>query len=399
LRGVVVDLERTPLAGVKVVAQRGAVEAGSVETGPDGAYSLALPAGDYEVTASKPGLTRRTRRVSLAADGQVLSFGPVAEDLGNPFFLADDPEIEQVEVTERAPGQGLAVTLRLSEPLSAASRVPFERALRLNVGSETEFLKVASTTVPRRALAGAWSDDGRAFTVRYEGPYLASGELDAWYSVSLLQRERPDERDPATRETLWDDLGIVDDTGRRLGRGQMRFAFRVPELFPLGPDQLNDKAFGFYIQDRRWRLTHQSLVRFRAARDSSGPTLVNVQFAPDRTFGAAAADELILTLDEPMSAARRQDDLYWTPLEAGSDLVILNGSKEASGPAFQPVTAGLRPREVLVDRADPRLVSVLYPVGTFDDLARLEVTLGPAFKDPAGNAPNPAGGKRVVVLK
>ncbi|MEB3328240.1 MAG: carboxypeptidase-like regulatory domain-containing protein [Candidatus Sericytochromatia bacterium] len=398
VRGLVVDLDRTPVASATVVARAGDAEVGQAVTAGDGSYTLTLPAGRYDVTASKEGLTRRTRAVEVAGEA-TLHFGPQPEELGNPFFLADDPEIEAVTVEEREAGQGLAVSLALSEPLTEAGRQAFADAFRLYAGSETEFLKLSSTSVARRQLAGTWDDAGRVFTARYEGPYLASGEGDVFYAVALLQDELEDEKDPVTRETKWEDLGLVDAGGRALGRGQTRYAFKKAELFELGAQQLTDPLFGYFVQDRRWRLTHEGRFRFRARRDETPPALVSAQLRRDREVGTTSrADILTLTLSEPMSAAKDAKELDWTRLDKDRELVVLNGSELPTGPEFKPMSSGLRVREVVVDTTDARVVELLYPVGTFDDLKRVEVTLGPDMRDPAGNRPDPERSKAVVTV-
>jgi hypothetical protein len=395
VRGSVTDLDRAPVAGATVTARTGTTTAGAAQTAADGTYALTLPAGRYDLTASKDGLTRRSRAVDVAGDVSV-SFGPSADDPGNPFFLADDPEIEAVTVEEREAGQGLTVTLALSEPLVPAGREAFADAFRLHAGTETEFLKATSTSVTRRRLETAWDEAGRTFTARYEGPYVASGQADAYYAVTLLQDELEDEKDPFTRETKWEDLGLLDAAGRSLGRGQVRFAFRKPELFPLSAEQLTDPAFGYYVQDRRWRLTHEGRFRFRAKRDEVPPALVSATLRRDQEVGTAAADILTLTLSEPMSAARDAKELYWTRLDKARELVVLNVSTEAAGPAFKPAGGSVGLRDVFVDRTDARVVELHYPVGSFDDLARVEVTLGPEMRDPAGNGPDPEKSKIVV---
>jgi hypothetical protein len=397
VRGVVVDLERKPVADATLTARAGETVAGTARTAADGSYTLTLPVGRYDLTAAKDGMIRRTRAVDLAGDA-TFHFGPQPEDLGNPFFLADDPEIEAVTVEEREAGQGMAVTLSLSEPLVEAGRRAFADAFRLYAGTETEFLKVMSTSVARRKLETSWDASGRAFTARYEGPYLASGETDAYYAVALLQDELEDEKDPVTRETKWEDLGLLDAAGRSLGRGQTRYAFKKAELYELGAQQLTDPVFGYFVQDRRWRLTHEGRFRFRAKRDEKPPALVSATLRQDREVGTSRADLLTLTFSEPMSAARDAKELDWTRLDKDRELVVLNVSKLPSGPEFQPLSSSVKVREVVIDRTDARVVELLYPVGTFDDLARVEVTLGVDMRDPAGNKPDPEKSKAVVTV-
>jgi hypothetical protein len=398
VRGFVFDLDRAPVAGATVTARVGETLAGTSLTAADGSYALTLPAGRYDLTAAKDGLTRRTRAVDLAGDA-TFHFGPQPNDLGNPFFLADDPEIEAVTVEERQAGQGMAVTLTLSEPLVETGRRAFADAFRLYAGTETEFLKVMSTSVARRKLETSWDASGRAFTARYAGPYLASGETDTHYAVALLQDELEDEKDPVTRETKWEDLGLVDAAGRSLGRGQTRYAFKKAELFPLGAQQLTDPVFGYYVQDRRWRLTHEGRFRFRAKRDETPPSLVSAQLRQDsEVVGNVRADILTLTFSEPMSAAKDGKELYWTRLDKERSLVVLNVSSLPAGPEFKPLGASVQLREVIVDRADPRVVELHYPSGTFEDLKRVEVTLGPDMRDPAGNRPDPEKSKAVVTV-
>ncbi|MEB3220813.1 MAG: carboxypeptidase-like regulatory domain-containing protein [Candidatus Sericytochromatia bacterium] len=396
VRGVVVDLDRSPVASATVVARAAEATAATAVTAADGSYTLRVPAGAYDLTASRDGFTRRTRPVAVSGDTTV-HFGPQPDELGNPYFLADDPEIEAVQVVEREPGQGLTLTVTVSEPLTEEGRSAFTDAFRLYAGTETEFLKVVTTSVTRRKLEAAWDSAGRAFTARYEGPYLATGETDVHYAVALLQ-DQLDERDPETRELMWEDLGLKDAKGRSLGRGQTRYAFLKPELFELGAQQLTDEVFGARIEDRRWRLTHEGRFRFRARRDDAPPGLVSATLRQDREVGTSRADILTLTFSEPMSAARDNDDLYWTRLNKDRDLVVLNVSDQPAGPEFKPLASAVRPREVLVDRSDARLVELHYPVGSFDDLARVEVTLGPDMRDPAGNKPDPAKSKLVVVV-
>jgi hypothetical protein len=392
----VLDLDRSPVKGAWVVALQGGVEVASTVAGADGAYALAVPAGAYELRAGREGFTRRTRPVTVPADGAV-NFGPTAEDLGNPYFLADDPEIERVEVLEGAPGQNLEVRVHLSEPLVEAARTPFTDAFRLYAGTETPFLRQVSTTQARRRLETRWDAAGRVFTARYAGPYLASGQAVAWYAVALAQ-DPLDEKDPDTREGRWEDLGLVDGSGRALGRGQMRYAFLKPELFPLGAEQLTDKLFGFYVQDRRWRLTHEGRFRFRAGRDAEGPGLVDASLRRDRDYGALAGDMLTLRFSEPMSAAKDEDNLFWTALRREQELVVLNVSDQASGPEFRPLAAALSVRELEIDRDDAREVRLYYPTGTFKDVKRVEVTLGKDVLDPAGNRPDPSRSRFVITV-
>jgi hypothetical protein len=392
-----VDLERTPLAGVSVTAAASGAVVATADTAADGSYALTLPAGAYTLTAAKPGFTRRAQPVTVTGDTTV-HFGPQADALGNPWFLADDPEIEAVAVKEASPGQGLTLELRLSEPLTAAAQQAFTDAFRLYAGTETPFLRPGISTVARRRLEASWDKDGQRFTCRYAGPYLASGELDASYAVALAQDELEDERDPVTRETKWEDLGLVDAGGRSLGRGQTRFAFKRPEFFELSAFQLTDPTHGYFVQDRRWRLTHEGLFRFKAARDADGPAVLEGSLRYDRESGALRADILTLTLNEPMSAAKNASELYYTQLDKARDLVVLNGSAESAGLAFKPVAASLRPREVVIDLLDARVVELHYPVGSFDGLKRLEVTLGPDMRDPAGNRPDATRSKVVVVV-
>jgi hypothetical protein len=387
---------RDRLASATITALRGEDAVASDTTRADGRYELALAPGEYRLLATRAGHTTRRRSVVVGGGDTTCDFGPSEEDATNPYWLSDVPEVERVDVKEDAPGGPLTVALRLSEPLPEAARSRFGEVFELVSGTSTTFLRTGASSRKRLKTETKWDDAGQVFTLRYAGPYLASGATDVAYSV-LLTQDVLETRDPVTRDFERENLGIADAAANRLGRGDVRYAFLKRELFPPSPEQLTDRVFGYLVQDRRWNLTHEGLYRFVARRDEAGPALVAARIELDEELIGQAYDELRLTLSEPMSVAKDRDNLAYTSLDKARRLVVLNASLDATGEAWQPLAATLRDLEI--DEVDPTLVTLRFPQGTFEDLKRVEVTLGPDFRDPVGNLPDEARSRAVVSLK
>jgi hypothetical protein len=63
LTGEVLDDSRKFVVGATVTARQGGRDVATATTTANGAYSLNLPAGKYDVSATKKGLTTRTQPV------------------------------------------------------------------------------------------------------------------------------------------------------------------------------------------------------------------------------------------------------------------------------------------------------------------------------------------------
>lgn len=397
ITGIVADIDRNPMPGAGVVAKRGDDEVARTTTDKDGRYTIDLPAGELSVTASFKGYTTRTQL--LKGEGDVrLNFGADLDDQANPFFLADTPEVERVEVLEDAPAGPLTLRVHLSEPLPAASQARFAELFELRRGRDVEFLRARTSGNARLLTESTWSEEGKVFTFTYKGPYLPSGETDAIYTAVLDQRQL-ETKDPVTQELEWTDLRIEDDQGNAIGRGRADYTFKKADIFPPSLEMLTDKEFGYYVQDRRWRLTHEDGFSFTAKRDDVPPEMDFVELVVDDDQGTENADILRIRFKEPMSAARDRDDLEFTRLDKDRPPVLLNVAKDEAGKNLEPLSSALTIRKIEVDYNDPRNVFIYYPLNAFDDFEFVEVTLTPEALDPAGNAPDPKrnrlGGKIV----
>ncbi len=385
--GLVANIDRDLMPGVPVTAKRGETVVTTAQTDKDGSYFLDLAPGDYTITTTKPGHTNRSQAVKVQAN-MVLNFGPSIGDQANPFWLADTPEIDHVEVEEAGPGGPLTLRVHLSEPLPKDSQENFDEIFALRAGQDTEFLRTGPSGDARLRTTSKWSADGQVYTFQYDGPYLASGATDTTYSVKLIQRIL-DTQDPITREFEWTDMGVEDKDGNALGRGRAEFAFRRPNIFPPAAEMLTDEDFGYYVQDRRWRLSHDGAFTFKAGRDETPPALERVELNVNEEFEDGDADVLTLTFSEPMSVAQDRKETEWTRLDKDRPFVILNVTRNVDGKNLEPVSEGLRARKVEVDYLDPRIVYLHYPLNYFEEFEFVEVTLTPDAQDPVGNPPDP----------
>lgn len=386
LTGYVIDINRDPVPNATVTARRGEAQVGETKAGADGRYSLSLPSGDYEVTASFENYTSRHQPASLQAD-LTLNFGPTQADQTNPFFLADTPEIERVEVKEENEGGPLELRVHFSEAMPVASQKAFDDHVELLAGRSTEFLESRPAGSLHLKTASAWDEAGKVYVFSYPGPYLASGDAPVEYSLAV-QQEEEDTVDPETQEQDVEDLGIVDSKGNPLGRGRAAYAFVKPMIPFPSLEQLTDKQFGYLTQDRRWRLSHDGLFTFTARKDQTPPALERVELRVDEETVVRRYDVLTLTFTEPMAVAKDRDELEWTRLDIDRPMVILNLAADDAGKDFKPLAAGNEPREIVIDPHNPRIVYVHYAANTFQDQQFVEVTLTSDAQDPAGNKPD-----------
>jgi hypothetical protein len=387
LTGEVLDDSRKFVVGATVTARQGGRDVATATTTANGAYSLNLPAGKYDVSATKKGLTTRTQPVELAA-AATLNFGQETSNSTNPFALSDFPEIDRVDVEEAAAGGPLTLKVHLSEALGKASQQRLDENLELLAGRSTEFLKSVGIATPKIRPERRWADD-QTYEFKLTSPYLASGPTAIEYSIIIRQEEDPDEQDPETRENVWNDLGIVDGTGNALGRGRMQYAFLKPQLFPFDLGFLVDPKFGYYVEDRRWRLTHDGLFTFTAKKDDVPPSLEKVSLKVRDTAGTSEADVLTLTFNEPMRVAKDRNNLEFTRLDKDLELAFLSVSTVRTGTNPTAVDPSNKIRKIVFNRDDARIVEFHYPAGTFEGKEWVEVTLGKDVLDPAGNKPDP----------
>lgn len=397
LTGRVTDLERLPLAEVilQAVLEDGTASSdvepavvASARTDGEGRYDLELPAGAYRISAGKDGFTPREQTVQLTGN-QTLDFGPSVEDGANPYGLSDDLEVTRVEVLEDAPGGPLALKMHLSEPLSAAARKAFEEHLVLEAASSQPFLRPSTTTAYRLKVTGDWDTAGQVYTFRYQGPYLASGEVETRYALSFEQDEL-ETKDPVTRELEWEDLGIVDADGNHLGRGRVDYAFKRAIFYPLILDQLADKTYGYFMADRRWRLTHEGVFSFVAQRDNQQPGLERAEMRLRQSRRGASYDELTLYFSEPMHVAKNREELEYHRFDKDREMAILNVSGSKEGDTFKPLGSSVKLQGFVFDPDYPERVIFQYPGGSFANQERVEVYLGTDLRDPAGNKADPA---------
>jgi hypothetical protein len=386
--GIVYDESLSPLVA-RVSAQTDGGTPVSVETGADGRFTLRLPAGNYRITASKDGWTKREQAVTVDRDVQV-AFGGLDAESANPYFLSNWPEIEKVEVSEAPPKGPLVITLRLSEPITTESRERFVSRLDVLAGTSTEFLRASGAAETYLRATTAWDEAGRTLTLTYPEPYLLSGTgAPVRYTVRLRQ-EQLSEKVPGTDDYKWDPLTIVDAEGKVLGNNRADFAFVKPTLGPIPLTQLSNKLWGTDHSDRRWNLTHTSSHSFIAAVDTQGAGLESATIRTDRLLGTQNYDVLELRFDEPMRVVKDASETQYTRLDKLKSLALLSVSAFANGSQPTALDSATKVQEVRFSREDANLVTFLYIAGTFKDKKWFEVTLGPDVLDPVGNAPNPA---------
>jgi hypothetical protein len=383
LSGKVLDEDLGAVADAKVSATVAGGTAVSATTNASGEYTLSLPAGNYEVTASKAGWITRKQNVALSGDA-VLHFGGIQGDLSNPYFLSNVPEIERVDVKEDAPSGPVKIVLRLSEPVSSSSQANFLSRLEVAAGYTNAFLTLNGAPDELLKATGTWDAAGQEVTINYPGPYLAGGTTPVVYTVRLHQ-EPLDKKDPVTQVQLWDDLGVKDAEGHLLGYNRADYAFTKPALFPIDYQQLANKDFGYTPSERRWSLTHQSSYTYTAAKDEKGPGLESVRVNTNMQIGSGTWDVLEMHFTEPMWAVKDRDHLQFTQLDKDKQLVLLSVSEAATGSNPQAFDTNFKVQTVRFSRLDPKVVYLHYSPGAFKDKKWVEVTLGVDLMDPAGN--------------
>lgn len=388
LQGFVLDESLGPLAEVEV--QASGVPGVSTRTGPQGQYELALPAGVHWIVAGKPGFTTRSRQVKVGSDDLTLNFGGIeADGLTNPYFLSRALEVTQVQVQEEKPGGPLRLSLDFSEPVAsgAAQQAAVDR-VELRTGAGAPFLRTVAGGLGNLQMKAAFQDGGKRLVLDYPGPYLPSGPQSGKVRLALqFRQDATDKKDAVTRETIYEDMGIVDAEGQALGRGRSAYAFLMASLSFLNGVVMVDKTYGYGPADRRWNLTHQAEWSFTAAEDAEGPGLLEVKVEPEVQLGTVGRDLMKLTFSEPLRVAKDRDTPYFVPFDETKDLVVVNVSKESTGP-LQPLGAA-KPVEVEFLDAEPKVMYLRYAFGVFKDFKRVEVILGRDLRDPAGNPPDP----------
>lgn len=390
--GKVLDDEIAGVSGATITAHSAGQPDVTALTSGDGSYALKLPAGTFDLTASKAGWTHRTQSVTLAG-AMVVNFGAQTSLGVDPYFLSNNPEIERVDVKEDAPGGPLTLGLVMSEPLTKESQQSFEYLFQLDAGTSTAFVRASGGSSEYNLKSeNSWDADGKVFTFKYKFPYLASGDTEVTYSARLRQNQLTT-KDAVTREFDWDDLHIVDAIGKSLGKNRAQYAFLAPKLFTLAPELLTDFKYGYYTDQRRWNLTHQPTFRFTAAKDTKAPSLQSVSVSKKEKIGTGEADILALHFDKAMRVAKDKDNPTYTRLDKDKALVVINVSKFKSGSNPTPLSASNKPRLIEFSRTDDNVVYLHYPSGTFETFEWVEVTLDRDFLDPVGNRPDPAHSK------
>lgn len=383
LTGKVYDDDQGLLAGVQVIAQAAGGPPVLATTESDGSYSLTLPAGTYDVTASKGGWTSRQQTVTLNS-AQELNFGGLSGADFNPYFLSNVPEVDRVNIKEEAPGGPLTATIHLSEPLPADAQQDFSNRLEIASGISTAFLSANGSPDDLLKTTSNWDASGQQFTLQYAGPYLASGSSAVNYTVRLKQSELAD-KDPVTGDTRWEKMAISDADGHVIGFDRADYAFVKPQLFPLTYAQIANKDLGDTPPQRRWSLTHQSGYTFAAAKDVTGPGLESVRVNTNMQIGSATWDVLELHFTEPMWAVKDRNNLQYTELDKDKQLVLLSVSNDAGGANPQAFSSDFKIQTVRFSRLDPKVVYLHYAPEAFKDKKWVEVTLGVDLKDPSGN--------------
>ncbi len=136
LRGTVSDPSGAVVPGVTVHVRNQATGAQlETKTGPQGAYSLALPAGSYELQFSMAGFQPVTRR-----GVQITPAAAVALDVQLPLAIQD----ESLTVTVELPGIE-TTSSQLGETISAAKMT----AVPLNGRSFTDLLAIQPGVIPQ----------------------------------------------------------------------------------------------------------------------------------------------------------------------------------------------------------------------------------------------------------
>ena len=135
LRGTVTDPAGAVVAGARVHARNAATGAElEAVTGPDGAYSLTLPAGRYDIECSESGFrTVKLQAVELAAGAAL------ALDIQLPL----EQQAESVNVTEEVPTID-TTTAQVGETITATKMT----AVPLNGRSFTDLLAIQPGVIP-----------------------------------------------------------------------------------------------------------------------------------------------------------------------------------------------------------------------------------------------------------
>lgn len=392
LTGLVWDDKRAAVQGATVTASLNGQAAGNATTAADGGYSIMLPAGAYDVTATKDGMTTRTQHVTVSG-ATTLGFGTDVQGGANAYFLSDSLEIQKVDVKEDAPGGPLTMAFTMSEPLSTDAQRNFQTYFALDAGSSvgTKFLQATPVSEQYLETTSQWDAAGKVFTFKYNQPYLASGPGGNVSYTAYLHQEQLDTKDPVTREQQWQDLHITDAAGNPLGKGRVAYAFWKDPMAVLDSNLLINFQYGYYTDERRWNLTHTSTFSFQAATDTTLPQLLSVSAETNRPIGDRIEDVVELHFNKPMRAAKSVDDPTFTRLDTDTKkhLVAISVSKNDNG--SQPSASSYTtPTEVEFSKTDPNLVLFHYVGGAFKDQHWIEVTTLSDMLDPAGNAMDPA---------
>lgn len=386
--GFVLDEALGPIVGAEVAASGAA--AAKATTDAQGRYALALAPGKWQLVASKAGHTQRSREVDLAAGAASVNFGGIeADGQTNPYFLSGALEVTQLRVVEAKPEGPLVLDLAFSEAVAsgAAQKAAIDR-VELQAGGNVPFLRTVGGGVGRLQMQAAFQEGGQVLRLTYPHAFLASGPLSGTprYAVAF-QQNATDRKDPVTRETVYEDMGIMDEQGQALGRGRAAYAFLQPALAFLSPTVMVDKTFGFGPTERRWNLTHTSQLAFTAPQDTTLPALLSVSVDVEEQLGNVGRDLMKLTFNKPLRVAKDRDNPHFTRLDKDKDLVVVNVAKENGG--LTPLGAA-KPLEVEFLDQEPNVLYLRYAFGLFKDQKRVEVILGRDFLDPAGNGPDPA---------
>jgi hypothetical protein len=390
LSGVIYDDEVARVPGVTVTATVAGQPPVTTVTSTDGSYRLAVLPGSTTVTATKAGWVQRTRMVTVTGP-TTLDFGSINAD-GNldPHFLSNNPEIVSVNVKEEAPGGPLSMAFTMSEPLTLDSQKNFSYRFTLDSGSNTPFLNAAPNGESYLNADSSWDASGTVFTFKTKGPYLPSGPGGNVFYTAYLKQTLLTTQDPVTREFQYDDLQITDSEGKALGKNRAAYAFLQDPLSPLTQSVLNNFAFGYYTDSRRWNLTHKGNYILTAATDNVAPQLLAAAVAVNAPIGSTNEDLMRLRFNKPMHAIKDRDNLEFTRLSTDlkKQMVIVSVSKNSNGSGPTPLNPG-PPRSIQFSRTDPNLVIFHFQANTFKDQQWVDVTLGADVRDPANNLPDP----------
>jgi hypothetical protein len=388
LSGVVYDEDANPIAGASIVLQpaAGGDAVAQTTTSGDGTFRLSAPAGGYKAVAAKGGWTTREQAVNLQG-ATSLNFGGNDANGANPSFLSDTPEVARVKTAEERSGGPLTVTIELSEPLAADAQKEFAGRLELVAKTSVPFVSTGSASIPELRATGAWDSAGKTYTLKYAGPYLPSSSEDVFYSVRLRQQPKGT-TDPVTNEPEWEDIGIADAAGHKIGFNRADFAFKKDALFPITFQDLANKTWGYTPALRRWNLTHTAQYTFAAAKDTQGPGFVSVKVVQNQTVLDKTNDVMEIHFTEPMQVAKDQENPTYTRLDADKKMLTVAISESADGSnAKTLIQTASRFR---VDAGDPSIVYAYFVAGTFKDKKSVQVIAGDDLRDPAGNRPDPA---------